>query len=396
MIAPEPFFQSRGTPFSVFHRCKTLSKLGYKIDLLVYDIGKTVKIKNTCIIRSKIPFMKIKRVKIGPSIKKIFLDFFMLLDALTLMLKNKDEYEVIHTHEEAGIIGYFLKIIFRKKLLHDMHSSWPQQITNYGFMKNNCAVVKIMEILERIVVRKSDAIIAICPNLGEIARRYDKDKKIFIIENVPLTENYRNVSKREINNLKKKLNLHENKVVVYTGSLGPQQNIELLINSAKYIKREKGDKKIKFLIVGSWSKEYVSNLKKMTKRLKVNDMFIFTGQKPVEEMPIYYSIADILVSPRVAGTNVPLKIYSYLNSGKPIVATKVLTHTQVLNDEVAILTEPEPKAFAEGILILLKDKKLREELGRNAKRLIEKEYSYEKYLMKTKRIYEYLRNGLEH
>ena len=45
----------------------------------------------------------------------------------------------------------------------------------------------------------------------------------------------------------------------------------------------------------------------------------------------------MLVSPRIRGTNTPLKIYSYLRSGKPIVATDLLTHTQVLSPEVARL-----------------------------------------------------------
>ena len=63
-------------------------------------------------------------------------------------------------------------------------------------------------------------------------------------------------------------------------------------------------------------------------------------QRPAEEIPAFLDAADVLVSPRSLGTNTPLKIYQYLRSGRPIVATRLLTHTQVLDDEVAILTEP--------------------------------------------------------
>ena len=65
---------------------------------------------------------------------------------------------------------------------------------------------------------------------------------------------------------------------------------------------------------------------------------IFAGERPAEEMPAYLLACDVLVSPRSRGTNTPLKIYQYLRSGKPIVATRLLTHTQVLGDETAILT----------------------------------------------------------
>ena len=59
-------------------------------------------------------------------------------------------------------------------------------------------------------------------------------------------------------------------------------------------------------------------------------MTIFAGERPADEIPAYLLAADVLVSPRSRGTNTPLKIYQYLRSGKPIVATRLLTHTQVL------------------------------------------------------------------
>ena len=63
----------------------------------------------------------------------------------------------------------------------------------------------------------------------------------------------------------------------------------------------------------------------------------------------------MLVSPRSRGTNTPLKIYQYLRSGRAIVATRLLTHTQVLDDSVAILTGVSPQEFADGILAALAD-----------------------------------------
>ena len=50
-------------------------------------------------------------------------------------------------------------------------------------------------------------------------------------------------------------------------------------------------------------------------------IMVFAGQQPAREIPAFVQACDILVSPRIRGTNTPLKIYSYLRSGKPIVAT---------------------------------------------------------------------------
>ena len=66
------------------------------------------------------------------------------------------------------------------------------------------------------------------------------------------------------------------------------------------------------------------------------------------------------------GTNTPLKIYQYLRSGRPIVATRLLTHTQVLSDEVAVLTPATPEGFAEGILRVLADQESASAIGRTS------------------------------
>ena len=92
----------------------------------------------------------------------------------------------------------------------------------------------------------------------------------------------------------------------------------------------------------------------------------------------------MLVSPRSRGTNTPLKIYQYLRSGKAIVATRLLTHTQVLNDEVSILTEATPEAYAAGILTAITDTVAAERMGAAAASLAATKYSYDAYLGKTR------------
>ena len=76
--------------------------------------------------------------------------------------------------------------------------------------------------------------------------------------------------------------------------------------------------------------------------LGLGQAVIFTGQRPAEDIPAYLDAATVLVSPRSTGTNTPLKIYQYLRSGRPIVATRLRTHTQVLSDDTAFLAEPTP------------------------------------------------------
>jgi glycosyltransferase involved in cell wall biosynthesis len=91
----------------------------------------------------------------------------------------------------------------------------------------------------------------------------------------------------------------------------------------------------------------------------------------------------VLASPRSSGTNTPLKIYQYLRSGRPIVATRLRTHTQVLADETAFLADPTPAAFAAAILSALRDPAAARVVGERARALAETKYSDAAYLAKT-------------
>jgi glycosyltransferase involved in cell wall biosynthesis len=84
---------------------------------------------------------------------------------------------------------------------------------------------------------------------------------------------------------------------------------------------------------------------------------------------------------------VPLKIYSYLHSGKPIVATRLPAHTQVLDDTMALLVEPTKEALADGIICLLNNPELGQRLGRKARQIAQEHYSMDGYVTNVAQIY---------
>jgi len=139
----------------------------------------------------------------------------------------------------------------------------------------------------------------------------------------------------------------------------------------------------------------LSVIKKTVSEMNLDNYFVFTGSVLPEEIPGYIDMCDVLVSPRIEGNNTPLKIYSYLRSGKPIVATNLITHTQVLNDEVSVLTDCTPEAFGTGVLNILNQDDLRKRVTENAQKLAKDKYSYESYLEKTKDVFDYLEKQLE-
>src|SRR5215813_7206397 len=96
MIAPEPFFEPRGTPFSEFHRIRALTDLGHEVDLVTYPFGADRTLPGLRVFRCLRPPL-VHAVKIGPSLAKVPLDFMLTLTAIRRVLTTR--YDVVHSHE---------------------------------------------------------------------------------------------------------------------------------------------------------------------------------------------------------------------------------------------------------------------------------------------------------
>jgi glycosyltransferase involved in cell wall biosynthesis len=379
MIAPEPFFEPRGTPFSEYFRIKALSELGHQVDLATYPLGQNVEIPGLRIHRS-LSVPGISRVKVGPSIGKLFLDFFLFFTVLKLLFKNR--YDAVHTHEEACFWGAILRKIWKIPHVYDMHSSLPQQFKNFNIVHAGW-VHKILQAFEKFALQSSDAIIAICPYLKDHVVDSGVTRKVFVIENSAESE-----FPRQDTPAPQIPDFTDKKIVLYAGTFEHYQGLDLLLESAALIAKKRED--ILFLLVGGDS-EFMPFYQEMSNRLGLSQVVRLIPKIFAAEVRAYIEIADVLVSPRKSGTNTPLKIYSYLRSGKPIVATNLVTHTQVLTPEISILTEPDPNSFTNGILRALESSDTSAMVQRAAQVAREK-YSYEEYVNKTAQLYNYVQS----
>ena len=158
MIAPEPFFEPRGTPFSEFHRIRALTSLGHTVDLVTYPFGRDVQLPGLRIFRCLRPPL-IRHIKIGPSFAKVPLDLALTVTALRRALSTK--YDAVHSHEEGGAIGVVLAALLRVPHLYDMHSSLPQQVANFGYSRMP-GLRTVLGWVERLMITRSRVVIVIC------------------------------------------------------------------------------------------------------------------------------------------------------------------------------------------------------------------------------------------
>jgi glycosyltransferase involved in cell wall biosynthesis len=378
MIAPEPFFEPRGTPFSELHRIRALTELGHQVDLVTYPFGHDVTIAGLRVFRSlRPPF--VHRIGIGPSLAKIPLDLLLALAVVRRALSAR--YDAIHSHEEGGAIGVVVAALLRIPHLYDMHSSLPQQLANFAFSRSRLLRRAFLAI-ERMMIRRSRVVIVICPSLQDTVREIDPGARSVLIENAPgSTEEW--PTGDQADGVRRQFGLPSSTpVVLYTGTFEAYQGLDLLFAAMAGVQSRVPTARL--LMVGGKA-EQVAKAREQARAAGIGEVVIFAGERPSTEIPAYLRACDALVSPRSRGTNTPLKIYQYLRSGKPIVATNLLTHTQVLSDETAILTGASARAFADGILVALSNPARAAEVGSNARRLAETKYSYEAYLERTRR-----------
>lgn len=378
-ISPQPFYAARGTPMNVRRLAESICGLGHEIDLVTYGFGDDVPLPaGLRLHRARRP-PALRHVPIGPSLAKAPLDLLLYGRALQV-LRDAPAREVhwLHGFEEGAWIAALLGARFAKPFVYDMDSDLTEQMrdsSRWAFRRLATAVAA----LDAWALRRAAAVLTVCETLSERARAIAPGVPIFQIEDAPnvLPPADEIAARAEV---RARWSLPPGELVVYTGNLEPYQGVDLLIGAAiRVLGSHPG---AVFLVVGG-DGERVSALRRLADRAPDPSRIVLTGARPEAEMPSVLAAADVLVSPRALGSNAPLKLYSYLSAGKPIVVTDRRVHTQIVSADEAVLAEPSVEGLAGAIAGLLEAPERRAELGRRARRLSESRYSVDVFRAKA-------------
>ncbi|NNM20021.1 MAG: glycosyltransferase [Gammaproteobacteria bacterium] len=384
VIAPQPFFTPRGTPLSVYYRTMVTAQLGVDIDLLTYGEGQDVDLPGVRILRGP-RFSVFGDVKTGPSLLKLFLDMFLIARTIGLLLRNR--YDFVHAHEEAVFFCRYLKPIFGFKLVYDMHSSLPQQLTNFNFTKSR-VLIGIFKKLEDSCLHNADAVITICPALAEyVDGLIDDPGKHQLIEN-SIFEPVR-LANPAVAGMSEKSAVDEllpdsgTPLIAYAGTLEHYQGIDIMLEGFALALQQNSELR---MIVAGGAPEQVATYRELAKALNIDTRCSFTGRIPQHAARALLDKATVLASPRIAGNNTPLKVYELLASGKPMFATNIYSHTQVLSDDVAFMVEPTAEGIARGMVEAAADTPEVTRKVQDALRLYEEKYSRKVYEQKMRKL----------
>jgi len=355
---------------------RALTSLGHRVDLLSFPQGADVDVPGLTQRRSlRLP---VGHVKAGPSIAKLLLDVPFMLEACWRMAAGG--YHVVHAVEEAAHLAAPFARLLRLPFVADVDSSIPDQLRYSGFARRG-PLPWLAERLEAHALRHATVNVTVCASLTESVKAKAPGVPVFQVEDPPLIDPSERPDPEAVARLRAALGLPAGPVVLYSGNFEPYQGVDMLVDAATLVPEAR------FLFMGG-EPSHVEALKARAQAAGVSDRLVFAGKRPPSELPAFFGLTDVLASPRSRGNNTPFKIFTYLASGKPLVATRIATHTQLLDDSLAILVEPTPSGLAAGIRQALADPADAAARAARGRDLVVREYAPARHAEKVRHAYE--------
>jgi glycosyltransferase involved in cell wall biosynthesis len=377
VVAPQPFYEDRGTPIALRQFLHAMGELGRSVDLVTYPIGADIAIPGLRIFRSGNPF-GFRSVPIGLSLRKVILDL-PLIATLHRRL-SCERYECIHAVEEAAFPAAVLARRHGIPLLYDMQSSLAEQLTRLAPLAAPPARAAL-DAMERWLLRRSSLVVT-SAGLADRVR--------LIVPHTPVREWHFpsapvDSSPADVRSLRERLGLSRpGPVVLYSGTFESYQGLPELIAAIPLVRDRVPD--ATFVFVGA-DKANGLFAQGAAPALIASGALRVIDRQPRAEMAAFLALADVLVSPRAYGGNLPLKIFDYLAAGRPIVATDIPTHRTVLAEDRAVLVAPRTESIAEGIIAVLDDPARGERLAAAARNYARTHFGWSRFVDSVESLY---------
>ena len=285
-------------------------------------------------------------------------------------------------------ISVFFYLLFKKADIIYSRDSFSLYLLS--FLKRNI-VLELHTfpknlLLHKRVFKKSKAIIVITNSLKEslVKNGINKNKILVASDGVDLDKFDINMPREEA---RKKLNLPlDKKIALYTGHLYKWKGAQVLADASKLL-----DEDIIVIFVGGTEKDK----KEFREKNKELNNVLILGHKPYSDIPYYLKASDVLILPNSGKTKIskkwtsPMKMFEYMASQRPVIASDLPSIREILNENNAILVKADsPKALSQEIKQALKNQVFSDKISIQAYQDVQK-YSWVK---RSKKIINFLNN----
>lgn len=344
----------------VIQVAKGLQKLGHEVQLVAPSIQRYIQ-DNELNIRY-IPVLNLRFIQ--------FLSYLFLSPIYFMLYFSEFKPDIVLLFEIHLDLGVF----FACRLLNLPLVFYINGITSeeVSLTLKFRPVICLITLIENIYVKFASRIFVVTEaikNYVKEAYNVSRDK-ISIVKNGVDAEIFRPIDKEEA---RKQLGFkQDNFFIGFIGSLFVWQGIDYLIEAVPLILKQIPN--VEFVIVGKGNMSKIWQDK--VRGLGLEGNFIFTGVVAFSQVPIYINAFDIGIvffKPIRTDPGNPIKLYEYLACGKPVIASKVTGYGDFVEEIGAGISvdSGNPEAVAEAIISLIRNKRLREEMGRKGRSAVE-------------------------
>lgn len=289
---------------------------------------------------------------------------------------HKNTFAVIHVFNRPKAVARYKKLLPKSRFVTSLHGEkfhkkrmTDEQVTHCK--KAVDAIVTVSDYIKNTVIKRDPSLAIKTHTLYAGA-----DPERFLPK-----WNEKGMTMRK--EWRKKLNLQNKKVVLFTGQLTRKKGAHILLEAIRHMVKK--DPSVHLLVVGSahyGSEEesgYVRNLKKLAKKMK--KQITFTGFLPPAEIPRYFAASDLFVCASQWQEPVARVHYEAMGAGLPIITTNRGGNAEVIRHKkngLVIDDYQNPKAFFKAIDSILKQKDKARKMAKRARRDAENFYNWER------------------
>jgi len=353
IVAPTPFFTSRGTHIRILEEAIALEHRGNEITIATYHIGGDIPPQ----FQSKIDVRRIRRwlfwykkLEAGADWQKLILDVMLLRKVFFLARTQKPDVIYAHLHEGA-LIGWIVKkVLFHRKikLVVDMHGSLTGEMHSHGYLEFRFLRL-LFSWIERRINMLGDITVASSWEYAEhIAQDRLSSHPEVLVDGVNVRSYQKLPSAKE---LKVQFNLPQNKTIfVYAGAFLPNKGIKTLLWAIRDIIRR--DSSLAHFVLAGSPPGYVEAFIRDNK-LERNITYIC----PLDyaDMPRVLSACDIGIDPKDSSTaQASGKILQYMAAGLPVLCFDRVNNRRYLEEGGYYVQDATADGLAQGIWEIMK------------------------------------------
>jgi glycosyltransferase involved in cell wall biosynthesis len=358
MVAPTSFFADYGCHVRILEETRALQALGHEVLICTYHNGNDVPGIPT---RRTLDIPWRKRVVVGSSKHKVYLDAMLSIEVLRAVRAFKPDLIHAHLHEGA-LIGGVAGILTRTPVVFDYQGSLTEEMLDHGFLRHDGKREWVMRRIERSIERLQQLVITSSENARcRLEQRGFPTEKIVTVLDAVDTKRFSpdSISEHERVDLRHHIGIGcDRPVIGYLGLLAPYQGSDVLLEAARIVVDECPD--AFFLIMGFPGNEaYYHD----ACRMGLTQNTSFPGRIPYQDAHRYLALADVAVAPKMSLTEGNGKLYNYMAMGLPVVAFDAAANREILGDSAIYAKHGSAADLAEKLLWAIRSPAEARDLG---------------------------------